>query len=71
MLKGAIPTTRMVTITAIEHHHQSQFKMLSRQRHQFKENSPFATQAPKVALTQSHQVAGKIIKGANQLFSSN
>jgi hypothetical protein len=67
MLRGVITTTRLATITVIEHHHQSQFKILSPQCHQFKEISPFATQAQKVAPTQSRRLARRTTRDAKNL----
>ena len=67
MLRGAITTTRLATITAIEHHKPSKFKMFSQQCHQFKENSPFATQDQKVAPTQSRHLARRITRDASRI----
>ena len=64
MLRGAITTTRLATITAIEHHLQSQFKILNPQCHQLKENNQFVTRALKAALTQLHRRARKITRVA-------
>ena len=70
MLRGAITTTRPATITVIEHHHPSLFKILSQQRHQFNKINLFAIKGPKVALTRSHRRARKITRDANNLFKA-
>ena len=64
MLRAAITTTRRATIIAIEHHHPSKFKMFSQQRHKVKKSNPFATQALRVAPTQSHHLAKRITRDA-------
>lgn len=67
MLRGVITTTRLATITVIEHHHQSKSKMFSQQRHKFKEKHQFATPVLRVALTQSHHLARRITRDAKNL----
>ena len=65
MLRGVITITRLATITVIELLSPSKFKIFSLQPHQFKENNPFATQAQKVAPTQSRHLARRITRDAN------
>ena len=65
MLKDAITITKLATITVTELLHPSKFKIYNPQRHQFKQIGPFATQARKVALTQSHPLVRRTTRDAN------
>ena len=62
MLMDAIPITKLVTITVIEHQHQSRFKTFSQQCRQFKENPQFATQDQRGAPTQSQHLVKRITR---------
>ena len=66
MQRDAITTTRLATITVIEHHHPSKCKIFNQQRHQLKESNPFATQVLRVALTQSHHLARRITRDVSR-----
>lgn len=69
MLMVATIIVKLVITTATSHHlpNHSNNKVVK----QVLAANQHATQDLMVALIQSHQVAEKIIKAANQLFSSN
>ena len=67
MLRAAITTTRLATITVIERQHQNKSKIFSRLPHQFKESNQFATPALRVVPTQSRHLAKRITRDAKNV----
>ena len=68
MLRDATIITRQATITVIEHHLLSKYKIFSRLSHQFKESNQFATPALRVAPTQSRHRAKRITRDAKNVL---